>query len=390
MISNAIPFLLFILFFYVLSFIDTFSLKVNNDIKILFLLCSLCLLVIFAGGRWSSLEVGYDVGIFDYGTYKNIYNSPSDIFSFLSDYKDSSWEIRGQEMGYVFYSSLCYHLLGSNFNLYLLFTNFLLIVLFYKSLKRNDIRTGLFFILFFFAARLYLQYNFILLRQAIAMTIVWMWAFPFLLKDEKIKFCLFVGLATAFHYTALISLLALVMNRNLNIKYIIIAICFFFVLSITKVVDKILLIVIEKCLSVLGSSEGIGEKLSKYLLESEDGEFRGLNILTFIEAIPFIYIVRKYKSILYSSLIGRFYTNMFYIFILLLAITMNFGFLTRMCQYFIFSYFFLFSFFIKNAKSIAERRTMLFLFSNYLLIYSVRYIFIWFYSTEYSFFLFKL
>lgn len=70
MISNAIPFLLFILFFYVLSFIDTFSLKVNNDIKIQFLLFSLCLLVIFAGGRWSSLEVGYDVGIFDYGTYK--------------------------------------------------------------------------------------------------------------------------------------------------------------------------------------------------------------------------------------------------------------------------------------------------------------------------------
>ena len=108
MISNAIPFLLFILFFYVLSFIDTFSLKVNNDIKIQFLLFSLCLLVIFAGGRWSSLEVGYDVGIFDYGTYKNIYNSPLNIFSFLSDYKDSSWEIRGQEIGYVFYSSLCY------------------------------------------------------------------------------------------------------------------------------------------------------------------------------------------------------------------------------------------------------------------------------------------
>lgn len=390
MISNVIPFILFILFFYVLSFIDTFSLKVNNNIKRQLLLFSLCLLVIFAGGRWSPLEVGYDIGIFDYGTYKNIYNSPLNIFSFFSDYKDSSWEIRGQEIGYVFYSSLCYHLFGSNFNLYLLFTNLLLIVLFYKSLKRNEIRTGLFFILFFFAARLYLQYNFILLRQAIAMTIVWTWAFPFLLKGEKIKFCLFVCLATTFHYTALITLLALVMNRDLNIKYIIIAICFFFILSTTKVIDKILLSIIEKVLSVLGSSEGIGEKLSKYMLEGEDGAFRGLNILTFVEAVPFIYIVKKYKSILYSSFIGRFYFNMFYIFLLLLAITMNFGFLTRMCQYFIFSYFFLFSFFIRNAKFDSERRTMLFLFSSYLLIYSVRYIFIWFYSTEYSFFLFHV
>lgn len=372
-----------------MSYIDTFSLKMNNDIKSLFLLFSLCLLVIFAGGRWSSLEVGYDVGIFDYGTYKNIYNAPLNIVSFFSDYKDSSWEIRGQEIGYVFYSSLCYYLFGNNFNLYLLFTNFLLVVLFYKSMKQNEIRTGLFFILFFFAARLYLQYNFILLRQAIAMTIIWMWAFPFLLRKEKIKFCLFICLAAVFHYTALIALLALVMNRNLNVKYIIIAICFFFILSITKIVDKILLSVIEKCLSVLGSSEGIGEKLSKYLLESENGEFRGLNILTFIEAIPFIYIVRRYKSLLYSSSMGRFYSNMFYIFILLLALTMNFGFLTRMCQYFILSYFFLFSFFIKNAKSVSERRTMLFVFSNYLLIYSIRYIFIWFYSTEYSFFLFN-
>ena len=389
MISNAVPFIFFILFFYVLSYIDTFSLKVNNDIKSLFLLFSLCLLVIFAGGRWSSLEVGYDVGIFDYGTYKNIYNAPLNIVSFFSDYKDSSWEIRGQEIGYVFYSSLCYYLFGNNFNLYLLFTNFLLVVLFYKSMKQNEIRTGLFFILFFFAARLYLQYNFILLRQAIAMTIIWMCVFPFLLRKEKIKFCLFICLAAAFHYTALIALLALVMNRNLNVKYIIIAICFFFILSITKIVDKILLSVIEKCLSVLGSSEGIGEKLSKYLLESENGEFRGLNILTFIEAIPFIYIVRRYKSLLYSSSMGRFYSNMFYIFILLLALTMNFGFLTRMCQYFILSYFFLFSFFIKNAKSVSERRTKLFVFSNYLLIYSIRYIFIWFYSTEYSFFLFN-
>ena len=96
-------------------------------------------------------------------------------------------------------------LIWNNFNLYLLFTNFLLVVLFYKSMKQNEIRTGLFFILFFFAARLYLQYNFILLRQAIAMTIIWMWAFPFLLRKEKIKFLLcLICLAAAFHYTALI------------------------------------------------------------------------------------------------------------------------------------------------------------------------------------------
>ena len=33
MISNIIPFMIFILFFFVLSFMDTFSIKVNDNIK---------------------------------------------------------------------------------------------------------------------------------------------------------------------------------------------------------------------------------------------------------------------------------------------------------------------------------------------------------------------
>ena len=90
--------------------------------------------------------MGYDIAIFDYGTYKNIYNSPLSIFNFLSEYASSDLEIQSQEIGYVFYSSLCHLLLGENFNLYLLFTNFILIVLFYKSLKpkRKKDKKGLY------------------------------------------------------------------------------------------------------------------------------------------------------------------------------------------------------------------------------------------------------
>ena len=88
MISNIIPFMIFILFFFVLSFMDTFSIKVNDNIKKQLLFFSLCVLVVFAGCRWSSYEVGYDIAIFDYGTYKNIYNSPLSIFNFLSEYSN--------------------------------------------------------------------------------------------------------------------------------------------------------------------------------------------------------------------------------------------------------------------------------------------------------------
>ena len=146
---------------------------------------SLCLLVIFAGGRWSSLEVGYDVGIFDYGTYKNIYNAPLNIVSFFSDYKDSSWEIRGtrNRLCVLFIIMLLLYLEIILISICCLLI-FLLVVLFYKSMKQNGNKNRP-FLFCFFAARLYLQYNFILLRQAIAMTIIWMWAFPFLLRKEK-------------------------------------------------------------------------------------------------------------------------------------------------------------------------------------------------------------
>ena len=163
------------------------------------------------------------------------------------------------------------------------------------------------------------------------------------------------------------------------------------ILNVTRITDYFILTIVDHVLSLMGASGGVGEKLSKYLLEGDaENGFRGLNMVTFIEALPFLYIVKKYKRILCQSLVGKFYHNMFYIFVLLLVITMNFGFLTRMCQCFIFSYFFLISFYYRENKDVKEQRMLLFLFSNYLLIYSVRYIFIWFYSTEYSFFLFNL
>ena len=207
---------------------------------------------------------------------------------------------------------------------------------------------------------------------------------------EKIKFILVVFVAATFHFTAIIALLSFFMVRDLNTKRIVTFIIIFGILNVTRITDYFILTIVDHVLSLMGVSGGIGEKLSKYLLEGDaENGFRGLNMITFIEALPFLYIVKKYKRILCQSLVGKFYHNMFYIFILLLVITMNFGFLTRMCQYFIFSYFFLISFYCRENKDVKEQRMLLFLFSGYLLIYSIRYIYIWFYHTEYSFFLLK-
>ena len=387
MIENVIPFFLFVIFFWCISLTDIFPMSLTSSQKNTLRLVAFLLLIIFAGGRWSAIEVGYDREVFDYSTYKNIYNSSLNISNFLSEYASSGIEIKSTEFGYVLYSSLCFSLFGNNFDVYLLFTNFLLILLLYKSFKNNVIRYGVFFILFFFVARLYFQYNFILLRQAISLSIIWAWGFPCLLKDKKIKFILLVLLASTFHFTALLTLLAVFLNRTLNVRKFVCLICLCFLLSTTKIMDVFLLSIINGALSIIGVSGGIGEKLSKYLLEG-GGEYRGMNILNFAEAVPFFYIVKKFKTELCQSVIGRFYHNMFYLFILLLTITMNFGFLTRAVQYFMFSYIFLLSFFFNAETKGVRKQVFLSLLSCYFFIYSVRYILYWFSSGDYSFFLF--
>lgn len=387
MVTNILPFVLYVSFFWLLSQIDVFKINLSFDNRCKLIFLSFCLLALFAGGRWSSYEVGYDLDIFDYSTYKNVYYEGLNIFDFFDDYASADLEIKSQEPGYIFYSSFCRLILGDNFNLYLLFTNVLLVVLLWKSFRKNEIKYGYLFLLFVFVSRLYFQYNFILLRQAIAIFIVWAYGFPLLLNNKKSRFIVVVILASTFHFSALISLFALLFSRHLNTKYIVYAIIFFIALNVTGLMDRFFLSLIKNGLSILGVSAGIGEKLSKYLIEDD---FRKMNVITFIEALPFAYITIKYKRALCSTSSGLFYYNMFYIFILLLAVTMNFGFLTRMCQYFMFSYFYLLAFYFHNKDNSLFKKMYFFFLSCYFLLYSYRYIYIWFYQTEYSFFLFKI
>ena len=387
MFSWTIPFLVFVAFFWLLSQVDVFFIKLSHSHRFLLLSLALCILMVFAGGRWSHYEVGYDMPIFDYSTYKNVYLSPLNIFYFGKKMKNANYEIRSMEPGYVFYSSFCSLLFGSHYNLYLLFTNILLVVLFFKSLKNNEIKKAYLFLFFFLAVRLYLQYHFILLRQAIALSIIWAWGFPCIVRGERAKFVLYVLMAATFHFTALISLAALVFKRSFNVIYCVLGFVVLLVLNLTGVIDQLFLSLMQKGVAIAGFPDALGEKVAKYV---QDDEGRSLNMLTFIEAIPFGYIAMRYKRKLCCNPFGRFYHHMFYVFILLLALTMNFGFLTRACQYFMFSYFFLLAFYFQTARQTMEKKLFLFLLSCYFLVYSVRYIFIWFYDTEYSFFLFEI
>lgn len=384
--ATIIPFILFVLYFWATSLLDVFNIKINKLQRSYIFVISFLLLAVFAGGRWSNWEVGYDAAIFDYSTYKNIYNSSLDILNFFEEYLYADVTIKSNEPGYIFYSSLCNLILGNNFNVFLLFTNLILTILLCKSLKNNMADSAIFFVLYFFASRLYLQYNFILLRQAIALFIIWTWGFPTLVNGNKKKFVFIVLIAVSFHISSAISLLALLLNKKYNLKTFYVIISIFFLLNISGILTPIIFIIMEKGISIFVGG-GIGEKISQYLLGDE---MRGMNLLSLVEPLPLLFVTIKYREQLENDKFGLFYMNMFYLFLLLMVITMNFGFLTRLCQFFMFSYIFLISFYYKASLNSTNKRIYLFLASIYLLVYSIRYIFIWFYDSDYAFFLFKI
>lgn len=383
MLTNILPFFLFSLFFYLISLLDSLPIKLPSNQNKMVLCCSFIVLVIFAGCRWSSWRVGYEAGIFDYDTYKNVFEAPISIINFVNDYLDADITVRQMEIGYIWYSAFMHTIIGDHYNIFLLATNFLLIVLLFRGFKINKIFYGLWFILFFYAARLYLQYNFIMMRQAIAMMLIW-FAFHYILCGKMKYYFIIVSLAFMIHFSAIICFfIPLLLKIRIKEKLFWLIVLIFFVLNITKISNSIILGGIEYILSFFDTDGA--RRLVNYVIMNEE-ESQGLNLLTFIEAIPFFYIVHYYKRDLLSTKEGHFYYNMLFVFIFLLTLTMNFSFLTRMCQYLMYSYIYLLSFYY--AHSTATNRYMFFsVFGLYLLVYVFRYNMIWFYTTPYSFFL---
>jgi hypothetical protein len=184
-----------------------------------------------------------------------------------------------------------------------------------------------------------------------------------------------------FHVSAIAALFApLLLKIKINKKVYFILLLSIFLINITKLSNAIILGAIDSVLSFFDAEKA--KLLLKYILLNEEAQ--GLNLLAFVEAVPFVYIAVRYEQKLLSTVEGKFYYHMLLIFLFLLVLTMNFGFLTRMWQYFMYSYFYLLSFYA--TVSSAKNRSLMFSLSGlYLLLYSFRYIMIWFYTIPYSF-----
>lgn len=376
--ENVVPFFCFIIFFFVLAVLDLKNIKLDKYYIGLYYLAAL-ILILFAGLRWSSWRVGYETWIFDYDTYHQLYDNALPLKSFISSYIQSPLEIQKFELGYLVWNSIVHSLLGVNFNIYLLITNFLVVILLLKAFSPERIKKGIFIIIFFYVSRFYFQYNFTLLRQAIAIGFVWV-ALDDFIKGNLKKYYILVALAISFHFSALVAIVFPLLTKIRFNNYIYFTILVLLVaLGYVGISGSILTGFINFTLGSVGLPSA--SKFLNYL--DQEGSS---NFLNFIEAIPFFYIAITQRKSLEKYQEGIFYINMLYCYILLMALTMNLFFFSRFWQYMMFSYVYLLSFFFQKSNN----RQLLTIMMFYCILYSFRYIMMWFYNVPFSCYLFNL
>lgn len=367
---TVLPYLLLFFLFFVFANFDIWKLKLNNRSykgAYWFLLTTL---ILFAGFRWFNvpLEQGERFIIFDYSAYEYAYNNPVPLDNFFAHFISSNNYIRNMDIGYVWVSSFFSIYLIDNPNLFFLIISLFTIIVFAKGLKRNNINNAIFLILFIFLTRLYFQYNFIMMRQAIAMAISW-WAIQYIVDRKLWKFfvcCMFAGV---FHFTGFLFLIAYILPKlKFSNKFLLYTMFPLFILTIAGITDKILLSILETSLGLFG----IGSKMASYV--SAGLNSRGINPLNYLEIAPFLYFAIKYRTQMHESKQGRFFFNMFIFYIYFMITTMHFMSLTRISSYYIYSFFFIISYAFDKIKIYNNRVIYGYAFSIYFMLYGIRFI----------------
>lgn len=351
---------------------DIWDIKLNKRSRNGMYILAMALMVLFAGCRWFNVPLNPEPGvwqIFDYSAYEHVYDNAPSMSNYWDDYANSDTYIKKMDPGYVYISSLFSNFIFSDANLFFLFLSFVTIILFAKGLDRNSISYGIFIVLFIFMTRLYFQYNFIMMRQGIAMAIVW-WAIPFVIERKFWKFFMFCIIGGVFHFTAFLFVVVYFLPRfKFSNKLLMYLLPTLLILSMTGITDEILLFGLEKGLTMLGM-EG---KIAAYI--ENEVYSKGINPLNFLEIAPFLYFAIKYRNEVCSTKQGSFFFNLFILYVIFLLVTMNFMALTRISSYYLYSCFFIISFVFSRFKFYGNRVICGYVFMLYFFMYGVRFIY---------------
>jgi len=376
--------ILFVLIFLFFALFDVFGVKIKKAQHDLVLGLLLLGMVLFAGSRWSIWSTPDSYRIFDYAAYKHVFDNPLSIISFGDAYVSSDNYIRSMDPGYVFLSTLFAKILP-NVHVWFLLYSLTTIMFFYGALRRGKMTRYIFVVLFIYIARLYFQYNFIMMRQALAMAILW-WSISYVGERHFWKFLLCVTLASIQHFSAFIFLVVYWLPRfKLSNRFIYSSLGIAFAMTILGLWD----IIIQGGIQVSLSALGLDARLSGYILDIQERD-AGMNVLNLLEILPFFYFAMMYKKQMEETKEGHIFFNMFILYIFLLFVVIHFMALARITSYFIIPYLYIAHTALSATINRNNRILIWSIILVYFMIYATRFIIANFTNNGYGFFLFHI
>lgn len=245
-----------------------------------------------------------------------------DYFIYQSSYIKDEYKF---EPAYNF-AMMCGKWIGINFDLFLCIITLMSFLLLFNSVLKHT--EYLFFALLIYIAKLYIFYDFVLVRQMIAIPFVWL-ALSKLRDKNNYQYAIYLLVASLFHYSAILLFpLCFFIHSRFNNK------CIIVILILSLIAKEFVVYLLDLISNLIPY---IGYRLNDYLDKNNS-----VNIFNFAEQGILLLILMKYRKIFEKKNIQfNFYFNLFLISIVLLITFSSLEDIKRLKDYFILSYFIL-------------------------------------------------
>lgn len=278
------------------------------------------------------------------------YSIGNDTEKYVLFYEENNYQYSRFEPGFIWFMERL-HSINSNPRFLILITSVIIFYSYGLTIKRYSKNPSLSLYIIF----CYSFFNFALsgIRESLAIAIILL-SLPYLLKQETIKFILFIGLASLFHITAIIFIFApLIIRINLNYKTFIACIILSF--GLLLLFSKILayaLILVPAYNSYIGG---------KYFGETRLASI--LDLLILIGIFVFCFNIFKDKQKSYN----RIFLKLVLSSIIIMFASLEFNLLSRLALY----YSFYICIIIPNALSELNAKLRKYYKTNIALIFTI-------------------
>lgn len=295
-----------------------------------------------------------DIGGWDYSVYKTVFDSlpKIDVFILNISRVNELYTTYGHEIGFLFFNSLVKTL---NFNFYgfTLINAFIFYSILYIGLKRYFKNFNFFLILFLY--KLFFYNTFISMRQSMTLAIFFL-ALQFLEEKKFIKYMLLCFVSVLFHNASIILFPVYLLNFYKLDKKLFALINFIFAPLIIISFYNLSILNIFSFVLDFSISPVIKSKLMNFFFSNQSVSLSLLNSIEYFLITILVFInfdkLKKYNP--------RFelFVKLFLILLPMFTLFRNYEILTRLKDYFIFTYAILLSYILESV-SIANRKIII-------------------------------